>query len=226
MTTRQKQLMAIALTAAWFIPDGASAQTSLSVGNVPGYPGATVTVPVNLRRGGNVVATQFDVAFNPGKVSALEVLRGERLTNHVIRSRQIAPGVERVLIYSLNNAKLPATNATAASLPFTVSPTEYVSSGPLTPQNVILAQADGAAATPVSVNSGTIFVRPVNPLPNGSVQFFLPSAPDEIYAIQASTNLVEWTDISTNTASSLFLDLLDPDALLYPIRFYRWRREP
>ena len=219
------------LCAGWLLGVGLGAgavwgQTALIVGNVPGYPGTTVSVPVNVRHSSTAVATEFDVAFNSGKVSALEALRGERLTNHVIRSRQIAPGVERVLIYSLSNAKLPATNATVASLPFAVSPTEYVSSGPLTPQNVILAKADATAATPVNVNSGTIFVRPVNPLPNGAVQFFLPSTPDVRYVTQATTNLVEWTDISTNTASSFYLDLLDPEAPLHPARFYRWRREP
>lgn len=60
------------------LPILVAAQTSLSVGNVPGCTRTTVAVPVTLRQGGSAVATQVDVAFNRGKVSALEALRGER----------------------------------------------------------------------------------------------------------------------------------------------------
>ena len=47
-----------------------AAQTSLSVGHVPGYPVATVAVPIALRQATNVTAAQFDVAYNAGRVSA------------------------------------------------------------------------------------------------------------------------------------------------------------
>src|SRR5438067_8581345 len=45
--------------------------------------------------------------------------------------------------------------------------------------------------------------------------------PDEHYLIQASTNLVNWINISTNIAVSSFMDLVDLDAPNYPHRFYR-----
>src|SRR5262245_53885410 len=55
----------------------------LSIGSMPGYPGTTVSVPLTLRQPGqSAVAAQFDVAFNPGKVSALEPMRGQQLTSH------------------------------------------------------------------------------------------------------------------------------------------------
>lgn len=200
----------------------ASAQTTLGLGNAPGFPGAVVAVPAGLRpSAGGAVAMQFDVAFNSGKVSALDALRGERLTNHVIRSRQIAPGVERVLIYSLSNAALAGTNLTVASLPFAVAPAERGSSGPLVPNNVVLARADSTAVAPVSATAGNIFVRPVNLLPDGQAQFFLASEPDRTYVIQASADLVGWVDILTNTATGTFMDLLDVDAPSHPHRFYR-----
>ncbi len=91
-------------------PSAVCGQTSLSVGNVPGYPGTTVSVPVSLRQPpGGAVAAQFDVAFNAGKVSAGGSMATERLANHTVKSREIAPGVRRTLIYSLNN-----TNVTVA----------------------------------------------------------------------------------------------------------------
>ena len=220
MTAKQLALLISLISA---LPSQIFAQASLNVGVAPGFPGATVSVPVTLRQpSGRVVAAQFDLAFDASKVSALAALRGEGLTNHVIRSRQIAPGVERVLIYSVANAPVTPTNVTMANVPFAVSPTEYVGSGPLLPGNVLLAQADASPLEPVNLGSGTIFVRAVNLLPGGEAQFFLPATPNQRYAIQATTNFVNWLNISTNTATSSFLDLLDVDAARYPYRFYRW----
>jgi hypothetical protein len=198
-------------------------QTSLSIGNVPGYPGATIVVPVNVRQpASGAVAAQFDVAFNAAKVSAGTPVATARLAGHTVKSREIAPGVRRTLVYSPANAAVAGTNGAIASLPFTVSPQETVGSGPLTPGNVVLARADGTALAPVSLSAGTIFVRPVNPLPGGPVQFFLPSTNEQRYAIQATTNFVEWLNISTNVANGDFINLLDPGATNFPYRFYRW----
>ena len=108
-------------------------------------------------------------------------------------------------------------------MPFTVSPTEYLNSGPITPLGAIFAKTDATAITPLSLASGTIFVRPVNQLPDGRIQFFLPSTPDRRYYIQASADLQTWVNISTNTATGSFLDLVDVDAASYPYRFYRWQ---
>ena len=80
--------------------------------------------------------------------------------------------------------------------------------------------------TPLTLNAGAIFVRPVNPLPDGTVQFFLSSTPDLQYTIQATTNLVNWSNISTNVATGDFMNLLDTEAGAYPFRFYRWRHDP
>jgi hypothetical protein len=144
------------------------------------------------------------------------------LTNHTIKSREIAPGVRRTLVYSLSNTNVAGTNGPIVQLPFTVSPQETINSGPLTPSNVIVAQADGTAVAPVSLSVGRIFVQPVNLLPDGQAQFFLPSVEGRRYVIQASSNLVEWVPLSTNLATSSFMNLEDIGAANYPHRFYRW----
>ena len=41
------------------------------------------------------------------------------------------------------------------------------------------------------------------------------------YVLQASTNLINWTPISTNNATTNFFNLLDPDATNFQERFYR-----
>ncbi|HUR46470.1 MAG TPA: hypothetical protein VMZ27_11390, partial [Candidatus Saccharimonadales bacterium] len=63
----------------------------------------------------------------------------------------------------------------------------------------------------------------VNFLPDGHVQFFLPVTPDQRYIIQGTTDLIHWSNLSTNVATGSFLDLIDLDAASHPYRFYRWQ---
>jgi Cohesin domain len=200
------------------------AQTSLSVGTVRGYPGLTVSVPVQIGKATNVTAAQFDVTYDPGKVTPADSVLGASLSNHVIRSREIAPGVRRVLLYSTANSSITVTSrAEVARMPFTVAPHERVHSGPITPVNAILATADPAALRPLALAHGTIFVSPVYREPSGIVDLFLPSTADERYLFQATTDLVTWVTLSTNLATGSFIDLVDRDAPQYLYRFYRIR---
>ncbi len=169
----------------------------------------------------NAVAAQFDLSFNDNKVTSDGVVPGTSLADHTVKSRLVAPGVRRVLIYSLNNSAIPSTNRAIASLAFTLSPAEFVGSGPLTPASAILADAGANPVTPVTLNPGQIFVRPANRRPDGVVDFFLPSEPDQKYLIQATTNFVHWDNILTNVAIANFMALVDMDGPNFPYRFYR-----
>lgn len=207
-------------SAALLVPRPAGA-AAISVGSSPAYPGLSLDVPVALSGTSNAVAAQFDVTFDPTRVISAAALPEPASDGQIVLSREIQPGVRRVLVFSLDNRVI--TNRNLARLPFTVAPQEYVSSGPLMPANAIVAQADGNAVAPVALNSGTIFMRPANLLPDGHVQFFLPSTPDQRYFIQATTNLVDWVTISTNVATGPYLESVDVDAAAYPYRFYRWK---
>lgn len=221
-----KRISMLALAAAAFAPAGLFAQTSLSVGSVPGYPGATVSLPVSMRKTTNVTAAQFDVAYNTAKVIAGEVALSGVFSNHVVRTREIAPGVHRVLVFSRSNAVVTVTNiGTAVEIPFTVSPTEYIGSGAILPSNARLAQPDATLIAPLALNSGAIFVRSVNLQPEGA-QLFLPSETGANYVVEATTNFVQWTNVSTNTALGGYLDSFDSFATNSPHRFYRLRRQP
>lgn len=194
---------------------------SLAVNSIPGFPGTTITVPIVARQTTNVVAAQFDVAYNSVKVTSGEATLSARHRNHVVRSREIAPGVRRTLVYSLNNALL-LTNGFSAGIPFRISAQERSSGGQVKPENVHLIRRDGLEISPLATSSGTIFVNSVNRLPDGTAQLFLPSQADKDYVIQATSDFVSWINITNVVASGAFMDLVDEDAKNYSQRFYRW----
>jgi hypothetical protein len=198
-----------------------STAATLSINNVRGYPGQTATVPFTARQATNVAAAQFDLAYNPAKGSLREPGLAARFTNHVLRSREVSPGVHRVLVYSRTNALL-RTNAFSGSFAFDVPEGERIGSGPLTPRNLVLARADATAIAPVGARSGAVFVTPVYRDPvSGVVDLFFPSALDTRYLIQATEDFTRWVTIATNAATGDFMDMVDTDAVNYPHRFYR-----
>jgi hypothetical protein len=199
----------------------ASAQTDVEIHSTPGYPGQTASVAFSVRRATNLVAAQFDVAYNPAKGTMREPELSARFSNHVVRSREVAPGTRRVLVYSRANEPL-RTNGFTGAFAFDVPPDERIGSGPLTPRNLVLARADATAIAPVGARSGAVFVTPVYRDPaSGVVDLFFPSALDTRYLIQATEDFTRWVTIATNVATGDFMDLVDTDAVNYPHRFYR-----
>ena len=200
----------------------AKAEPRLSVGTVRGFPGVTVTVPLHLKYATNdpinVVALQWDVVFDPALASSGPVAGGGALHGHLVKSRELGPGLKRVLIYALDNAVI--TNGTVAEMTFQVlsGVRENIR---LTLSNVSLSQMDASALVTTVLPNATVVVSQVYREPSGVVDFYLSSKPDERYLIQATTNFVNWVNLSTNLATSSFLDLVDVDAPNYPHRFYR-----
>jgi len=205
----------------------ARADSSVAIGSARGYPNTTASAPVIFRKVTNVVAAQFDVSFDTSKVSSGDPVPGALLANQIVKSREIAPGIRRTLIYSLSNSPLTTTNsAVIAGLPFTVSATEHVGSGPLTPTQALLVKPDATPISPLNLMAGAIFVQALRFNGDGSVSFLLPSEPNQTYLIQASTNLVNWTTILTNMAAGTYMDLYEPNGGNFRYRFYRSMLEP
>jgi plastocyanin len=75
-------------------------------------------------------------------------------------------------------------------------------------------------ATPTQPTPATL-LNPT-PLPGGSFQFTLSNlVVGATYVIQASTNFVDWSNISTNTAASTVESYVDAGATGFRWRFYR-----
>ena len=58
-------------------------------------------------------------------------------------------------------------------------------------------------------------------LPGQQFQLGFAGVSNDTYVLEASTNLINWTPISTNTASTNFFNLCDPNATNFQNRFYR-----
>ena len=212
----------------WLMVAGAQvapATPRLTVGTQRGFPGNTVEVPVTLRYGTNdlrdVVAFQADVLFEAVGLSDGTPAGGSILVRHLLASSAPVTGTRRLLVYSPENAAL--TNGVVASIPFTVAPKEY-RNFTLTLANVVLARADGSQVFGSNVN-GFIGVSQVFVAPDGHADGFLNvptnTGPEACWVVQSSSDLVAWTNLSTNSAAGNLLEFRDAQAGGFPHKFYR-----
>ena len=85
----------------------------------------------------------------------------------------------------------------------------------------ILLKVDTGAATPPGLPTGSA-IR----LPNGQFGFTTCGLPGQALVVQASTNLVNWDSISTNSSPGGCIDFIDPQAPQIPNRYYRVLIQP
>lgn len=85
----------------------------------------------------------------------------------------------------------------------------------------ILLKVDTGVATPPGLPTGSALR-----LPNGQFGFTTCGLPGQALVIQASTNLVNWDSISTNSSPGGCIDFIDPQAPQIPNRYYRVLIQP
>jgi hypothetical protein len=68
--------------------------------------------------------------------------------------------------------------------------------------------------TPIQLGSGWVHT-------NGQTLFRLTGPASQGFTIQASSNLVNWIGLYTNTTTSAVIDFRDPQTPINPRRFYR-----
>jgi hypothetical protein len=116
------------------------------------------------------------------------------------------------------------------SLP-TTSSLHYLGPIVLTNSVTVTANAFETGYTNSVAASGLFTILPIvfdsEPFFSGGVlQFELSAATNENYVLQASTNLVQWSSISTNTPASAPFFFTDPNATNFTKRYYRVLLQP
>jgi uncharacterized repeat protein (TIGR03803 family) len=77
------------------------------------------------------------------------------------------------------------------------------------------------AAPTLVTNSQQALFTPLTTMPNGSAQIRFGGALGYSYRLDASTDLVDWTALSTFSNTNGIMQWIDSDATNYPHRFYR-----
>lgn len=215
-----KLMLSVILGLLWTSTSQAVVPASLSVTSLRGFTDRDAELFLILSRATNTTALQFDLTFDPAHANRMTPVWSPLLSNHVVRTRELQPGVWRTLIYSQSNALLKP-NLALASLPFHIPAAERNGSGPIAPSRFVLSHPDATAVEPVATRPGRIFVTQVSPPdPDGSVSLFFPVTKQTDYVLFASDDFRAWTAISTNAASGNIVDFIDADAVRYPHRFY------
>lgn len=215
--------MVLWLVVAAFPIQAQSSETNAATiiaGIVRGIPGSTASVPVSFNHTGVVTAVQFDLNYPTAKLNAGSFLSGRLADNVVLRSRQIAPGQHRFLIYG-KNLSLLGTNTTIGGLPFGVPAGELAGGGQLRFTNALASTVTASRVAPLRLSHGAVLVGPLARDGDGVVDLFIAVQPSLTYVIQASTDFTNWVNLTTNVAVLDYIVFKDTAAVDYPMRFYR-----
>jgi autotransporter-associated beta strand protein len=127
----------------------------------------------------------------------------------------LSPPDTNAAIYYTLDGSLPTTNSLLYSGAFTLK------------NNATVSASAFESGYDNSVAASVLFlVQPLNFtsegfLANQQFQMEFTGVTGSNYVLQATTNFLTWTPISTNTAVTNLLNLVDPGATNYPYRFYR-----
>lgn len=130
-----------------------------------------------------------------------------------------APDTNAAVYYTLDGT-LPTSSSFLYSGPFTLTNSATVMANAFESgfNNSVAANATFIIGTPILFTSEGF-------LTNGIFQLGFSGVAEHNYVLQATTNLVDWTSLNTNSAPTNFFNLVDPGASNYPYRFYRVLQE-
>ncbi|HEU6447932.1 MAG TPA: chitobiase/beta-hexosaminidase C-terminal domain-containing protein [Verrucomicrobiae bacterium] len=131
-----------------------------------------------------------------------------------VASATLQPPDTNAVIYYTLDGSLPTTNS-------------FLYTGPISLVNSATLSASAFETNyDNSVAAGALFfIQPLyftsQNFSNGVFELGFSGVAGSNYVLQASTNLINWKPLSTNTASTNLFKLYDPDATNFPVRFYR-----
>jgi uncharacterized repeat protein (TIGR03806 family) len=122
-------------------------------------------------------------------------------------------------IYYTLNGSLPTTNSFLYSGSFNLLNNATVSA------NAFVTNFNNSVAASAQFFLQPLYFTSVSYLTNGQFQLAFSGATGSNYVLQATTNFLTWTPISTNIALTNLFNLTDPDATNFPYRFYRIQQQ-
>jgi hypothetical protein len=125
-----------------------------------------------------------------------------------------APDTNATIYYTLDGS-LPTTNSAPYGGEFKLFGNVTVSA------NAFATGFDDSVAASAIFQVQPLYFTSVNFLPNEQLQLDFTAVPGSNYVLEATTNFINWTPISTNAAPTNELFLVDPGATNYPYRYYR-----
>jgi len=111
----------------------------------------------------------------------------------------------------------------------TTSSLFYSSAFDLTSNAVVTASAFRSGFVNSMSSSASFLVTPVRftaqGFSNGMFQLQFLTVPGSNYVLQASTNMIDWTPLATNPATTNMMQFVDPNSSNYPNRYYRFLQQ-
>lgn len=188
-------------------------------------------VALSFRTDTPVTAVQFEIAFDASRLIPVATAAGLVASRHIVASSEPAPGIRRVVVYSMSN--VPLTNGILANISFVRRSKSPDGSVALTVTNAVVSGPLGQPIGPLNLSPGlfnlesgtsaTFMLLSISG--DGSVDLQLTGPPGRTYAIQASVDLTTWAGFATNVIPvSGILKINDPKAGTERQRFYRAER--
>ena len=129
------------------------------------------------------------------------------------------PDANAMIYYTLDGS-LPTTSSLLYSGPVVLTASATVNAKAFESgfNNSVAASGLFTIMPPIQFSSGAFS--------NGVFSVQLSAAPNQPYILRASTNLVQWVPIATNTPAASPFYLIDPNATNFSRRFYRVQQGP
>jgi hypothetical protein len=156
----QVQLFAAIVT--WSVAGSGSAfaDPALMVNSTAGRAGDLVEMTVDYQGEGNVVALDFELKYDPKRLTAGPVISAA-IPPHTASASVLSPGILKVLVPVVVENPLPIveTASPLISVPFVVSAQADPGVVPVTLTNVVLADVNGEPVR-AKILSGGIAIQP------------------------------------------------------------------
>ncbi len=200
------KLFLLALGLCGLLSARSQAAVQLQIGAAAGPAGTSVAIPLSIQADTPVTAFQVDVVVDPPVVTFDAASEVTALPTHVADVGLVAPGVYRILTYSVFNATLP--NGPVLNVQAGISPLATNGSVALRLTNAIVASPAAAAAPDVTLSPATLKVGAATSIQLSAVQisgnifqFQVNGLKGGAFIVENSADLKTWKTFATPTAA-------------------------